>query len=1017
MSDIVELDNVALDNVALDNIALDNVEDDGIPNIQEVSSIRRGRINMIYKNDSNVVKYCMMPQHFFSDIEPDKAVDKVFKVLDLPKPEMIFQSPKNNILTEYFTHDSPQSLNFDFKSVYEKFLKDKIKKLNKGKRNEIMQELYELSGGHRDMNLPWTESLNQIIRTIYSNDKHMLYSEPINPVKDEPPDKKVEVSPLQSIRSKLNLLEEVAKEEVPFEQKPQPLQHEGECVMYNRVLHDALNDTDYDSEEDIFVKERGEVGTTTIMTESEDQHDDTAGTIHYVQKSNDDTEVSKQNVDVTEELLIRKINSLEHHRNLVEERMRNIISGLTNACQQANAYLWLHPQYEDKLGTFISKNALHNTTILSDSVISSHNILDDSSEQYHGHSLTLKGLFRQFPSTSRDTILHNPWNMVTKSFYETLYQHSKPYDADESLENIELFDYDVFHEIKVLEEKCQKISKEMTQEWKQKMNNVPKWKKCMDGKREWLLHTNDIQQEVHALEFKQILKPKISHIIYWSDKNDAIIWKKYIQERFPLGLFLIGSRTQGYVEALECMKHNRPLFVFNHTGGSASIVSKMIHFMKKNNFERPQDDKVVQYLKPEERFTHPSKFYYLNSNHFIKIQNMSRVMLQNWPDPFNADSLLVIDTLHDSIENIQNNVTKNMNSLFDDFQELGGKREDEMRLTQAWVKYHMLKKNAKCLYRKANIYIYLMAFMSFATTVVASLAEYLNNHWLAIASVALPIVTGIFVTIMYTFKPINKWAVCESSSRLILAEIYKFRTRTGIYRVSRKMGNTNNKDEHKRARKLFSEELIKVWQNIELSEMKLGSFSMTNIDKRSVNKIIKRVQDEEQNAYKKSKHLYQNFYNIMDETIDESNVFPYERMAIETYVKTRLHSIVQKHKRRGPILERSVQILQIIIFIITASGAFLSHLGYVYWVPLTMSFSATIVTIMEQKQLIFRLSSTNTVLIQMEQLLCYWQGLSIIERRKHSNATFIVETAENAILNELSGYIQAIRSTNNEDRD
>ena len=48
---------------------------------------------------------------------------------------------------------------------------------------------------------------------------------------------------------------------------------------------------------------------------------------------------------------------------------------------------------------------------------------------------------------------------------------------------------------------------------------------------------------------------------------------------------------------------------------------------------------------------------------------------------------------------------------------------------------------------------------------------------------------------------------------------------------------------------------------------------------------------------------------------------------------------------------------------------------------------------------------------------CFWQGLSIIERRKHSNATYVVETAEAAVMNELSSYIQAVKSDMKEEQE
>ena len=77
------------------------------------------------------------------------------------------------------------------------------------------------------------------------------------------------------------------------------------------------------------------------------------------------------------------IESIEFKRTLVEERLKTIINGLTDACRQANAFLWMHHFRQDNLGTFIAENSINNTTILSDCVISKQNgITNDDLNDY-----------------------------------------------------------------------------------------------------------------------------------------------------------------------------------------------------------------------------------------------------------------------------------------------------------------------------------------------------------------------------------------------------------------------------------------------------------------------------------------------------------------------------------------------------------------------------------------------------------------------------------------------------------
>ena len=84
----------------------------------------------------------------------------------------------------------------------------------------------------------------------------------------------------------------------------------------------------------------------------------------------------------------------------------------------------------------------------------------------------------------------------------------------------------------------------------------------------------------------ELPKNGISHLIYWQDNNDYLVWCNYLKEKFPVGLFLIGSKLAGFNTAMNCLKSNQPLFIFNETGGSASIVGDMINFMEKCKYIR-----------------------------------------------------------------------------------------------------------------------------------------------------------------------------------------------------------------------------------------------------------------------------------------------------------------------------------------------------------------------------------------------------------------------------------------------
>jgi hypothetical protein len=122
----------------------------------------------------------------------------------------------------------------------------------------------------------------------------------------------------------------------------------------------------------------------------------------------------------------------------------------------------------------------------------------------------------------------------------------------------------------------------------------------------------------------------------------------------------------------------------------------------------------------------------------------------------------------------------------------------------------------------------------------------------------LPVLTSIVVAAKNTFKPLDRWATCKVAARMLQSEIYKFRTRSGVYGRrkhaldSSNNSNTNNHNNNNNnntaavsqqqqqqqqnavvdhitgisglePRDIFSKKVTEIWQGLQASEMKLGS--------------------------------------------------------------------------------------------------------------------------------------------------------------------------------------------------
>ena len=746
-------------------------------------------------------------------------------------------------------------------------------------------------------------------------------------------------------------------------------------------------------------------------------------------------------------LFLNKLKDLEYDRAIVKDKLKKIIRSLSEVFNQANSIIWMKHKKNDFGGDFVAKNCNKSTVILGDCVLN---------EKFHVDPSDIHKIIDDY--ISKDYILQNNRKELSSYFFtnelfKKIKENSKPYSSD--YENaIDTLNINVEDEIKKVEEICIKYVSEKSIDDLSNNNNLAEIKKDI-SKNEHILVRSYASNFDHICNFQMIPKNSLTHLIYWEDENDFLSWKSHLKDLFPVGVLLIGCKKAGLEHAKECLKDRLPFFVFDKTGGSASIISKMIKKYNKNENDSEKKDNnksksswricgsntvdisnnnsdlsgsnncnflwnlccknntnSVEYYNKEENdcsniFIGRHKKYCLDEDDFENIERSSQIIFKDWYKYYNKDSVYIIDPFELNIEKLQDKVNKTMNVAFDYDMELRSEKDDKIRLKYAWIQFETLKNNAKILKFWSLLYFIGIGISIFATSVVSTINSIYSISIINILSIILPILTGILLTLFYTFKPVQRWATSEIGRRMIIAEIYKFRTRTGIYHVSRRCNDKKIKE--CKARELFSEELIKIWKNLELSDFKLSSLKVI-----SENKF--------KDIIEKQKILEQKLFEIKSYEVDleEGNpkyLDPLEKMSVEDYVKVRLDSIILKNKKKAPKIETTVKLLQFFIFILTASGAVLTHFKLSIFVPNVLALSTMISTIMEQEQLIVKLSSTNGIYMQLEQLKCYWQGLSLVDKRKPSNSNYIVENTESILISQLSSYVQAVKSVNEKDDD
>lgn len=231
------------------------------------------------------------------------------------------------------------------------------------------------------------------------------------------------------------------------------------------------------------------------------------------------------------------------------------------------------------------------------------------------------------------------------------------------------------------------------------------------------------------------------------------------------------------------------------------------------------------------------------------------ILIENFPDRYNPDSVLQIDMFHTSEEKLQDQLTKTMSVVFEGVVEMGGQSAENRRLTYAWRLKHMLKYNSFRQNIISDVLQALIILLSLASTAAACFYIYettistveAKNYVdvLLKINLMLPLAVTVSRGIAATLNPQAKAIVLEMSSIRIETEIYMYRTKIGRYNVRK--GSTvapaaadKNKSKVKdgkgkgdseditkqeviNPRKVFSTAIDNVWKELASSDITKGA--------------------------------------------------------------------------------------------------------------------------------------------------------------------------------------------------
>jgi hypothetical protein len=228
--------------------------------------------------------------------------------------------------------------------------------------------------------------------------------------------------------------------------------------------------------------------------------------------------------------------------------------------------------------------------------------------------------------------------------------------------------------------------------------------------------------------------------------------------------------------------------------------------------------------------------------------------------------------------------------------------------------------------------------------------------------VLVPITISILASFNSRFRQGNKWILLRAAAESIKREIFRYRTRAGIY-----------------------------------NETQCSQASAPS-------KLAAKVKDITS--------------NLMQSEVNKSSL-PHRPggdparlkfLQPDEYVVERVKEQAQYFAGKTGKLYRQLKLLQIWILVVGGVGTFLAAINFEVWVAVTTALATAFTTKLEIDQVESSLVQYNIALTSMRNIESWWKALSPWEKTRRKNIDLLVEQAETTLARETAGWVQQMQS-------
>jgi len=136
-------------------------------------------------------------------------------------------------------------------------------------------------------------------------------------------------------------------------------------------------------------------------------------------------------------------------------------------------------------------------------------------------------------------------------------------------------------------------------------------------------------------------------------------------------------------------------------------------------------------------------------------------------------------------------------------------------------------------------------------------------------------------------------------------------------------------------------------------------------------------------------------------------------MSIESYVQFRVRPFVASLEKSAPRLARTLQLLEVLVFVSNSLGAVLAiivvgDMSLANFVAVTVALSAIFSSMIEYHNLQLQVTASNGALRETHNLLVWWAGLSMVDRRTRFTKHHVCSTMERCLLSTIAAESAAV---------